>query len=172
MKNKVTFNFCRDQTLTETPIEPAKLFRVERIKPVRGNPFWERRILRDLGIIEVPKLFGRLMCLNLLTRSFFQRGKYVAIVKNIPENNARLWKIKHLIHITPIRFPFGEPTLEDVNHTLLKENGECIVTKKIAVDEVRIQATETFQNDPTRLDRETVKKDLRQKWLTAWDWKP
>lgn len=31
---------------------PAKLFRVERIRPVKGNPYWERKILRDLGLFD------------------------------------------------------------------------------------------------------------------------
>lgn len=36
----------------EEPIEASKLFRVERIKPIKGNPFWEQKILRDLGVGE------------------------------------------------------------------------------------------------------------------------
>lgn len=126
---------------------PAKLFRVERIKPVKGNPYWEKRILKDLKLLEP----GR-----------------IAVVKNIPENNARLWKIKHLIHITPITFPFGEPKAEDINYMFLKENGECIVTKKIEVPVERIQACETFEKDPKRLDKDTLKKHLRQRWLDGW----
>lgn len=34
----------------EPEIEPSKLFRVERIKPIKGNPFWEKRILKQLGV--------------------------------------------------------------------------------------------------------------------------
>lgn len=34
------------------PVEPSKLFRVERIKPVKGNPFWEKKILKLLGLAE------------------------------------------------------------------------------------------------------------------------
>lgn len=130
--------------------EPAKLFRVERIKPVKGNPYWEKRILRDLG------LYG-------------DSSPRIAIVKNIPENNQRLWKIKHLVLVTPITFPYGEPTEEDIRYTFLKENGECLVTKKIAVPAQRLEATKKFENDPKRLDKETLKKHLRQKWLDAWD---
>lgn len=97
----------------------------------------------------------------------FQSGAF-CIVKNIPENNARLWKIKHLVKITPITFPYGEPTEADVNHTFLKENGECIVTKQIEVSPERIEVTENFENRTSRMDGQTLRKDSRLKWLNNW----
>jgi hypothetical protein len=33
--------------------DPPKLFRVTRTKPMKGQPHWERRILRDMGLYEV-----------------------------------------------------------------------------------------------------------------------
>lgn len=33
--------------------EIPKLFKVTRVKLVKGNPYWEKRILRDLGLFEV-----------------------------------------------------------------------------------------------------------------------
>lgn len=144
--NNISY-YPRDPATFEVPkIEASKLFLVQKIKPIKGNPYWERRILRALGLFE----------------------KQLVIVKNIPEMNQRLWKVKHLVHITPITFPYGEPTQEDINHTFLKENGECLVTKKIEVPTQRIQASEEFEKDPVRLDRDTIRKDLRHKWLTAW----
>lgn len=118
------------------------------MKPVKGNPFWERRILRELG------LFGR-------------PDRNVTIVKNIPENNARLWKVKHLIEITPIHFPQGEPTMDDINHTFLKENGDCIVIKNIDSLNQRMEAAE--KKDPKELDPETLKKESRLRWLNPWN---
>lgn len=89
-------------------------------------------------------------------------------MKNIPENNARLWKIKHLIKVTPIVFPYGEPTKKDVNYTFLKSDGTCLVAKEIQVDEKRIEATDEFQSKSTRLDSETLVRDTRMRWLNAW----
>lgn len=91
-----------------------------------------------------------------------------AVVKNIPENNARLWKIKHLIKVTPITFPYGEPTADDIKHTILKENGECLVTKDIGPVEIRLEARTNFDEHPKRLDTELLRKDLRLKWLNPW----
>lgn len=79
-----------------------------------------------------------------------------------------LWKIKHLISVEPIVFPFGEPTDEDINHTRLKADGECIVHKKIGPEPERVKATEEFINDPVRLDKDTLKRDALLKWNRSY----
>ncbi|XP_053695832.1 uncharacterized protein LOC128743304 [Sabethes cyaneus] len=129
---------------------PSKLFRVRRIKPVKGCPFWEKRILRDLGLYD---------------------SNAVAVVKNIPENNARLWKVKHLIEVQPITFPHGEPTEADINYTFLKEDGTCVVIKEVQsrnVRDERMEAAVNFTKIEERMDGETLKKDSRLKWLNPW----
>lgn len=93
----------------------------------------------------------------------------VAVVKNIPENNAMLWKVKHLVDVKPIVFPYGAPTENDINHTFLKESGECIVTKEIKIDEKRLVAREEFDNKPERLDGPTLKNNSRLKWLSGFE---
>uniref|UniRef100_A0A182ITJ7 Large ribosomal subunit protein uL30m n=1 Tax=Anopheles atroparvus TaxID=41427 RepID=A0A182ITJ7_ANOAO len=130
--------------------EPAKLFRVTRLKPVKGLPYWEKRILRGLGLFE---------------------NNAVAVVKNIPENNARLWKVKHLVEIQPITFKYGEPTEGDIERTFLKEDGECVVVRKLEAVEVantRLSAAEEIRHAKQRMDGETLRKDSRLKWLNAW----
>jgi large subunit ribosomal protein L30 len=90
------------------------------------------------------------------------------VVKNIPENNARLWKVKHLVKISPITFPYGEPKEADINYTFLKENGECLVTKEIEIKPEKVEAAENFLKDSNRLDGKRLKKDSRLKWLNGW----
>lgn len=34
----------------DEPVEPTKLLRVQRIKPVKGNPYWEKQILHQYGL--------------------------------------------------------------------------------------------------------------------------
>lgn len=82
--------------------------------------------------------------------------------------NAKLWKIKHLIKVTPITFPYGEPTEEDIKYTILKENGQCIVTKTLQPELQKIEALEKFENDPKKMDSTTIKKDSRHKWNNAF----
>lgn len=44
----------KDTSIEDLKIaDPPKLFRVHRIKAIEGNPYWERRILRDFGLFEV-----------------------------------------------------------------------------------------------------------------------
>lgn len=82
--------------------------------------------------------------------------------------NAMLWKVKHLVNIVPIHFPYGAPTANDLAHTHLKENGECVVTKQIGIDERRLEAAVEFRERPERMDGETLRKDMRLKWLNHW----
>lgn len=93
----------------------------------------------------------------------------VAIVKNIPETNAMLWKVKHLVDVKPVVFPYGEPKVDDVNHTFIKESGECVVTKEIKFDESRMLARDEFDGKPERLDGKTLANDSRLKWLNGYE---
>lgn len=97
--------------------------------------------------------------------SFRQQTADVAVIKNTPENNVLLWKVKHLVNVEPITFPHGEPSAEDINHTHLKENGECIVNKKLQVPSECVEATNKFVEDPLKLDKETLKRDALLKWV-------
>lgn len=34
----------------DPPYTPTKLFKVQRIKPIKGNPYWEKEILKSLRL--------------------------------------------------------------------------------------------------------------------------
>lgn len=70
--------------------------------------------------------------------------------------------------ITPITFPYGEPTKEDVQHTVLKENGQCLVTKTLAPAPEQIAALEQFDSDEKKMDSTTIKRDTRHRWNNAY----
>jgi large subunit ribosomal protein L30 len=77
--------------------------------------------------------------------------------------------VKHLIKIEPITFPFGEPTENDINHTYMKLNGECIVVKEIGEEKPKsLEAADKVHNDPKKLDGETLRRDTRLKWDNHW----
>lgn len=88
-------------------------------------------------------------------------------MKNIPENNQRLWKIKHLIKIVPITYPDGFPSPTD--HTFLKENGELKIVKQVEAVDEKLQLAVQFKKDFKLLDGDTLRRESRRKWLTAWD---
>ncbi|XP_059054177.1 large ribosomal subunit protein uL30m [Achroia grisella] len=131
------------ETHSDPEYKPSKLFRVERIKSAKHYPHWDKKILEELRILN---------------------GSNIAIVKNIPENNMRLWKVKHLIKVTPITFPYGEPTEADIKYTVLKENGQCVVTKSLEPQSNQIEALDKFDTDVKKMDSTTIKRDSRMKW--------
>lgn len=94
----------------------------------------------------------------------FQEKKYI-IVKNIPEVNALLYKVKHMIKISPITFPNGEPTKSDIGSTYLKDNGELVIIKSLKPSEEIVKATEIEDNKETKMDGETIRKLERLKWI-------
>ncbi|KAK9502442.1 hypothetical protein O3M35_011221 [Rhynocoris fuscipes] len=130
----------------DPPYEPTKLLMIQRVKPFKGNAYWLKRILKEL------KLDGK--------------RSDIAIVKNIPENNARLYKIKHLIKITPIKTPKG--ISDDCTMGYLREDGVYLSGKTLAANDDRLRITEDFQTDPARLDADTLIKQSRDKWNNPW----
>jgi len=92
----------------------------------------------------------------------------VAIVKNTPTNNARLYRVKHLVEITPISTPQGMP--DDPKYGFLKENGEFISYSCIEGHALPLEQAEQKLEDLKKIsvDGETLKTRLRLKWYSRW----
>ncbi|XP_063005845.1 large ribosomal subunit protein uL30m isoform X1 [Melospiza melodia melodia] len=92
------------------PEEPHKIHVITRIKSVIGRPYWEKKIIRDLGLDKAhqPRLH-----------------------KNIPSVNSRLKVVKHLIRIQPLKLPHGLPTEEELSSTFLTSRGELIIKTRL-----------------------------------------
>ncbi|KAL0279653.1 UNVERIFIED_CONTAM: hypothetical protein PYX00_001159 [Menopon gallinae] len=139
--------YPRSPDFKDPPYDPTKLFLVRRIKRMKGlNPI-ERSIMEKLNIDGKPHKFQN-----------------IAVVKNIPEVNASLWKVKHLVKITPIRIVNGLPKDGDFKGTYLRDNGEFIVSRKVQVDPKVVEAHEKFHNDKNKFDGATMRKYLKQRW--------
>lgn len=73
-----------------------------------------------------------------------------------------LMSVKHLVRVKPVVFPYGEPSKEgDFSGTMLKQNGEFIVSNKLRIDPQRLI------EDPkgkVKIDIETIKRELSRKW--------
>lgn len=113
---------------------------------MKGLPYWEKRVLQELKLDR--------------------KQSDVVILKNIPEVNRALWKVKHVVEIVPVTFPDGFP--KDSRGTYLKENGELVVKKELVPCESSLQKTLGYRHDPKRLDGATLKKDADMKWLSGW----
>lgn len=97
-----------------------------------------------------------------------QDDNHIVILKNTEYICEDLWKVKHLVKITPVTFPNGEPTEEDIERTFLTPEGQMIVGDNVRPDPQRVQAQEKFKEDPLRLDGNTLKENSRHKWNTGW----
>lgn len=134
----------------DPPYEPSKLFMVQRIADWNGTEYWCKKILFDFKLDKA-----------------FRKGK-VVIVKNTPDNNEKLWKIKHLVKITPITFPDGMPGEDDLFSTYLNHKGELEIKKNID-GETKVKEIVEMKANPISLK----KMDLRKQSLAVWEqgWK-
>ncbi|CAL8148081.1 unnamed protein product [Orchesella dallaii] len=132
----------------DPPIVPAKLFMVRRIRSLYGCPWWEKQFIHDLSL---------------------ERRKSIAIIKNTPSNNVLLYKLKHLIEITPITTPQGMP--DDVENAFLKQNGEFVGYNLLSHHNVKVDdATNAeIKRRKKYLDGETIKGHLHKQWYTRYD---
>ncbi|XP_033357426.1 39S ribosomal protein L30, mitochondrial [Bombus vosnesenskii] len=128
----------------DPPITPSKVLMVHRVKPWKGNPYWEKDILTDLG--------------------FEERKRDPVFVKNTPEICAMLWRVKHLVKIVPVKLPKNLPnTVDDLTEYYVHENGTVYNTGKL--DPVRYQATMEFKNSVKKMNHYTIREQLRLKWI-------
>ncbi|XP_070552769.1 large ribosomal subunit protein uL30m-like [Ptychodera flava] len=89
---------------------PHMLHAVYRTNSTRKRPYWEKEIIEQLGLDVMHK---------------------VVILKNIPSVNEKLQAVKHLIRIQPVQLQHGLPQDGDYDNTLLKHNGEFVLTRKV-----------------------------------------
>ncbi|XP_048202343.1 39S ribosomal protein L30, mitochondrial-like [Perognathus longimembris pacificus] len=88
------------------PQHPHKLHIVTRIRSTQRRPYWEKDIIKMLGL---------------------QKAHTPQVHKNIPSVNAKLKVVKHLIRIKHLKLPQRLPTEENMSNTCLKSTGELVV---------------------------------------------
>jgi len=130
----------------DPPYEPAKLFMVTKIKSVRGQPYWEK---------------------YLVGRHFkLQENGTTVIVKNTPETNQKLYRIKHLVEIKPITFPNGFPT--DTTSGFLDHHGRYVNYKLLDVSPEDAQKS-LEKLGKKKVDGITMRNRLRLRWQQRWE---
>uniref|UniRef100_A0A3P8V243 Large ribosomal subunit protein uL30m n=1 Tax=Cynoglossus semilaevis TaxID=244447 RepID=A0A3P8V243_CYNSE len=90
------------------PEQPHKLHIVTRIKSPKGRPYWEKNIVKYLGL---------------------QKANTPVIHKNTPAVNHQLKFVKHLVRIQPLKTPYGLPDEHDMANTYINTKGELIVCR-------------------------------------------
>jgi large subunit ribosomal protein L30 len=133
----------------DPPVEPTKLFMVRRIRSLYGCPYWEKKWIMGL------KLDDR---------------RSVAIIKNTPMNTSRLYKVKHLIEVIPIKTPHGMP--DKPENGFLKENGEYVAYNLLGqhgaenLEECEKMVAEYYKN---HMDHPTLTLRLHKRWYSRLD---
>ncbi|KAM8857169.1 large ribosomal subunit protein uL30m [Synchiropus picturatus] len=90
------------------PEQPHKLHIVTRVKSVIGRPYWEKDMVKHLGLTK---------------------PHYPVIHKNTQSVNDQLKFIKHLVKIQPLKTPHGLPSEQDMADSFINSKGELIVRR-------------------------------------------
>ncbi|CAK9821752.1 39S ribosomal protein L30, mitochondrial [Anthophora retusa] len=147
LKDAVRYEYVkyhpRVKSHVDPPITPSKVLMVRRVKPFKGNPYWEKDILEELGFAKTPN--------------------DPVFVKNTPEVCAMLWKVKHLVKISPVQLPENIPEVDEYTELYVDDFGKIHVTGKL--DRVRYETTLADHNCMKRLRQETLKEKLRLLWM-------
>ncbi|XP_034971401.1 large ribosomal subunit protein uL30m [Zootoca vivipara] len=92
------------------PQQPHKLHLVTRVRSGRRRPYWEKEIIKFLGL---------------------EKRYELRVHKNIPSVNEKLKVIKHLISIKPLKLPHGIPSEEEMSDTYINSEGELIIRRRL-----------------------------------------
>lgn len=90
------------------PNQPHKLHLVMRVKSTKRRPYWEKKLIKDLGL---------------------EKGLTHVVHKNTPAVNNLLKYVKHLVSIQPLSTPYGLPAEEDMADSYVNSKGELIVQR-------------------------------------------
>nr|CAG4650534.1 EOG090X0EYV [Sida crystallina] len=140
--------YPRSPDQVDPPCTPSPVFMVQRIRSMKKKPYWDKNILKQLGLDGISSNY--------------------AILPNTPQINALLWNVKHLIRITPITFPDGIPEGNDLSGARLQDNGELVFVPQLKSDTKLAEMQAQKQPDPSHLDTETLKKHMRLQWTKPW----
>eukprot|EP00088_Acartia_fossae_P037051 TRINITY_DN38242_c0_g1_i1.p1 TRINITY_DN38242_c0_g1~~TRINITY_DN38242_c0_g1_i1.p1 ORF type:complete len:305 (+),score=78.37 TRINITY_DN38242_c0_g1_i1:28-942(+) len=123
-------------------ITPAKVIMVKRVKALYGEPWYNKNYCEQLGLGKNEKL------------------SKLSFLPNIPSVSVILFKIKHLIEITPVTFPNGMPEDfdPDTHGYKLKLNGEFVVHPSLRADTDNLVS----QADWMKLNYDDVTKEGRR----------
>lgn len=143
---KVTYYPHAGEEISQEP--PAPVLMVQKTKQLLGEPYWNKNFCEQIGLGDLERV-----------------GK-LSFLPNTPSVGFHLFKIKHLVKITPVTFPNGMPDdfSPETHGYNLTSKGEFIVTDRPgeSLDSIAMRA------DWMKVDNEQVKKEARRIWDKPW----
>jgi len=129
--------------------QPSPVLMVAKIKSLKGEPYYLKDYCEQIGLGKHEEL-----------------GKKV-FLPNLPSVGLLLYKIKHIIKITPITFPQGMPEdfCPDTHGFKLTPMGEFIVTptKGESPESIARRA------DWMKITNENIEKEARNQWESPFN---
>jgi len=132
----------------DPPYVPSKVYMVQRVRCLKKKPYWDKDVMKKLGLDG--------------------NRSEIAIVPNTPQYNALLFKVKHLIRITPVTFPQGIPNASDLSGARLQENGQLVFIPQLKKDSEEAEVKQIQETPSNHMDGETLRKHLRLNWIKPW----
>ncbi|KAF7709382.1 39S ribosomal protein L30, mitochondrial [Silurus meridionalis] len=101
------------------PEQPHKLHIVTRVKSTKGRPYWEKKVVKSLGLLKShePRLH-----------------------KNTPSVNNQLKIIKHLVRIQPLKLPNGLPSEGEMAGSYLNSKGELVIKHQMSATQKSVES--------------------------------
>jgi len=130
---------------------PPLVLLVERVVSESGEPWWIKEALEKLG---------------LLTGSY--RGKRVA-VPNMTHYTSLVYKVKHLVRVTPVSFPNGVPSEADFDPQMAKmtDNGEFVYHPKVKAHAEAVEGA--GEGDMMLIQKKTFSKKAWEDYMLSRD---
>jgi len=143
---------------------------VTKVKTLDKEQHWVKSACEQIGLgAWKPKgSSGKVNALGKFSRcmlSIFQVGSRV-FLPNLPSVCALLYRIKHVVEITPVTFPKGMPDdfHPDTHGFRLTPTGEFIVEGPPAESLSSVAA----RADWMKLTEKDIKKEARRHWDSPW----
>jgi len=144
-----TVQYYPNQEDTSTQPPPSPVLMVKRIKTLVGEPWYYCHYLEQIGL-------GKRQHISKLS-----------FLPNLPSVGLLLFKIKHLVQITPLTFPNGIPEDFDpeMDGSFLKSNGEFLIhpSLKVNPEEVADRA------DWMKLELHHIHREARRHWMKPFN---
>jgi len=130
--------------------KPSPVLLVKRVRTLKGQPYYHKEMCERLGL------------------GFYQHVDRMVVVPNTPSMLTRLYTIKHIIEIIPIKFPMGFPDDEEFDPAACRINlkGEFYYHPKLK--EARNEVM-TEPSAPMKITADQVKSEAIKHWFKPYN---
>lgn len=134
--------------------QPSPVLLVKRVKNLKGEPWWHKMDCERIGLGIKSKT-----------------GRTIVALPNLSFYNALLYRIKHLIEITPVTFPENLPNPDefDVRCAKVTSNGTFLYQKSFGADSKNLLGEGPLPINKIKMTEKTHKKESLSAWLKPWN---